>query len=204
MATSLDKFMGLVAGRIARCPDVLLREALREACIEFCRRTRLLAVSDALDVEAGEARVDLYPPEGTVYIVDQVLRDTTPLERLSRHDFDSAALDVQSGLPSAYYVDGDRALVLGPVPIADETLTARFIVRPTDSATSVDDVLYRDWREGIAAGARAYLRRHHEAWVDPTEEGVDRELFERAMSRANLDRAQGGSRRKLTVRGHYF
>ena len=204
MATPLDRFYPLIAGKIRNCPDVMLGEALIASADEFCRRTRAFIEEDQVEVVAGERFVDLYAPEGEVLVVEQLRRDDWLLEQLSRFDFEYERYDVHSGSPRAYYVEGDRRLVLGPIPDADETLTARFTLRPATNASSLNDRLYTDWREGIAAGARAYLRRHHAPWADPQEEAIDRDFFDLTISRANLDRAQGGSRRRLNARGHYF
>ena len=204
MATSLDAFLPLVDGRIRGCPDVIEREALRDACIRFCKRTRLLIEDVQVYVAAGERFSFLYPSDGITYIVDSVRRGEQELEHGSRHDFMAENLDVTTGTPHAYYLEGDGQVVLGPIPDADETLVARCTVRPSDSALSVNDALYSDWREAIAAGARVYVRRNYDAWADSQLEAEDRALFEDAVAQANVARARGRSRRPLRARGYYF
>lgn len=200
----LKDFLPLTIGRLPGCPELLVREAVREACIEFCKRTRLIVDDQPLEVRAGERFAVIIPSEGLVYRVESVRRGATPLTPGSRHDFALAHLDVKTGAPSAFYLESDQRVVLGPIPEADEVLMASCVVRPSDEAQSVPEALYSDWREAIAAGARAWTRRHYQPWSDTMAEQDDRMFFEQAVSRANMDRARGGTGRSLRAKGHFF
>jgi hypothetical protein len=96
------------------------------------------------------------------------------------------------------------ALRLAPTPDAAETLTALVTVRPTDDATDVDDLLWSDYRETIAAGARAWVRRNYGDWVNPQLEAEDRKIFEWATHNQTIRRARGGANTALRVRSHPF
>ena len=97
-----------------------------------------------------------------------------------------------------------RALVLLPIPETAETRTALVTLRPPDAAQRVPDVLYSDYREPIAAGARAWVRRNYGDWVNPQFEAEDRAIFERAVHNQNIRRAHGGAGTALRVRTHPF
>lgn len=205
MAVDIEDFFGLIRGRVPNCLNVLMRDAVVAAADEFCRRTQLLVDETSVSVVAGNRFVDLSPPDGEVFIVHGVRRAEWSLTPMSRHVFEQQRLDVRPGTPVAYYIEGNRRLVLGPIPEANETLIVRYVVRVDPEATEVNDRLFIDWRQGIAAGARAYIRRTHGApWDDPAEESADRDFFEQEINRANLDRAQGGTRKALRTRGTYF
>ena len=184
--TRLDAFLPLVIGRLPGCPELLVREAVREACIEFCKRTRLIAADRLLEVRAGERLAEITPDDGLVYRVESVRRDTVRLTPSSRHDFYIEQLDTKMGTPWAFYLESDQRVVLGPIPESDEVLTAACVVRPDDNAGLVPDVLYSDWREAMASGARAWVRRHYRSWADSALEMEDRMLFEQAIARANV------------------
>lgn len=204
MATSLDEFLPLIRGRLVGCPDMILRDALRDACIEFCKQTRLLSETVDVDVVAGEATADLLPTEGQHWVLSALRRDTRLLEPSERHHFEQTGLDTKTGTPSHYYLDGPLRLVLGPVPDADETLSATVSIRPSDTASSVENVLYTDYRTTIAAGARAWVRRNYGAWSDPQLEAEDMMIFERDIFRQLHRRARGASNTPLRVRAHLF
>lgn len=200
--TSLESFLPIVRGRLPGCPEMILENAVRDACIEFCQRTRLFTATVDVDVVSGESTVTLYPDNDTHWEVLSVRRDDEVLNPTNRDDYDADGLGQSSGTPTDYYLDGDLALVLGPVPDADETLSAIVSIRPKDTATRVSDALYSDWRTVIAAGARAWVRRNYGDWVDSALEAEDRDIFDRAIAQQHLRRAKGGGTLPLRVRLH--
>ena len=205
MATSLTTFLPMVRGRLPGCPDMILTDAVRDACIEFCQRTRLLTEDLVLSVTAGERTLTLAPVADTAWEGTTVWRDDGEvLSATNRQELADSAFDIETGTPRWYYVEGDRLLVLGAYPSADETLNARVTVRPSDAATAVHDVLWQDYRQPLCAGARAWVRRHYGEWVNDKQEAEDRQVFELGIHRANLRRARGGANASLRVRAHPF
>ncbi len=201
---SLDLFFPTVRGRLPGCPETVLRDAIRDACIEFCKRTQLFTQEVTVDVAAGEAQTVLYPDSDVLWEILDLRRDTSPLTALNRTEFLVQGYAVDAGTPAYYYLDGDRALVLGPVPDTAETLTALVTSRPTDTATYVADALWSDFREPVSAGARAWVRRHYGEWSEPRLEAEDRQFFERAIHNQNIRRARGGAGTALRVRAYGF
>ncbi len=205
MATSIEVFLPMVRGRLPGCPDLILTDAVRDACIEFCKRTRLLTEDITLDVVQGERTVELYPDSDTAWEVLKVWRtDGEVLTATNRQDLADSDYDIDSGTPRGYYLEGDRLLVLGAYPDASETLQARVTLRPKDTATRVPDVLWQDYRQPLCAGARAWVRRHYGEWINDKQEVEDRSVFELGVHQANLRRARGGANAQLRVRAHPF
>lgn len=202
--TPLDGFLPLIRGRLPGCPETLLRDAALAAAIEFCKRTQLLTQTVEVEVVAGEPAVTLYPDSDVHWEVLSVWRGSSHLTGLNRREFVLQNLGQDTGAPGYYYLEGDRTLVLGPLPDANETLSALVTLRPKDTATRVADALYSDFREVIAAGARAWVRRNHGEWSEPSLEGQDRQLFEHAIHNQNIRRARGGTGVALRVRSHSF
>ena len=203
MAT-LDQFLPMIRGRLPGCPDMILKDAVRDAAIAFCKRTQLLAETTPVTVLAGVATYTLFPALGQHWEVKWVSRENAVLTPSSRTQFLEAGWDQDSGTPGYYYLEGDTQLVLGPIPAANEALTVTVTARPTDDATEVDEVLWTDYREPIAAGARAWVRRHYGEWINPQSEAEDRAIFERAIHNQNIRRARGGAEAPLRVRSHPF
>jgi len=200
----LDSFLPLIRGRLPGCPETLLRDAALAAAIEFCKRTQLLTQAVEVEVVAGEPTVTLYPDSDVHWEVLEVRRGTSPLTGLNRREFIVQDLGMETGKPQYYYLEGDRSLLLLPIPESAETLSALVTLRPKDTAQRVHDVLYSDFREVIAAGARAWVRRNHGEWSELRLEGQDRQLFENAIHNQNIRRAHGGAGVALRVRSHSF
>ena len=203
MAT-LETFRPMVLGRLPGCPESVVYDAVRDACIEFCKRTQLLTQTVEVEVVAGEPSVTLYPDSDVHWEVLDVRRGSSPLTGLNRREFILQNLNQDAGTPGYYYLDGEQNLVLWPLPDANETLTALVALRPKDTATRVPDVLFSEFREPIAAGARAWVRRHYGEWSEPSLEAHDRQFFEYAIHNQNIRRARGGAGVALRVRANNF
>jgi hypothetical protein len=202
---ALANWIPLVLPKLPGCPDPFILDAVRDAAETFCRRTKLLRQSVDVQVSAGTAVYERFQFEDTaVDAIDDVLREQIRLEPLSRDVFRMRQLDIDEGQPSAYYFDGNRTLVLGPIPNADETLTATCIMRPSTTTLVLDDALWDDYRHAIAAGARAHIRKTYHDWHNPDLQMLDQDEFERAMGESNLRRARGQTRHRPRVMGHYF
>lgn len=202
--TPLATFLAMTRGPLPGCPESILESGIRDACIEFCQRTRLLVEDVQVDVVAGESRCDLTPDNDTAWEVRNLRRDTESLVPMNRTEFIAQHLDTRVGLPECYYLEGDGLLAVGPTPAATETLTATVTLRPKDTATQVHDALYRDHRQAICAGARAWVRRHYGEWSEPRLEAEDRAMFEQAIHNQTIRRARGGANTSLRVRAHAF
>jgi hypothetical protein len=201
----LDDWLPLVRPPLPGLPDFIGTEATREAAIEFCRRTKLFRESIALTTSPGEAEYPSYSSGNTVADrIDDILRDGAALEPASREVFHDNRWDRISGAPSAYYLEGNRAIVLGPIPDTVETLSVRAIMRPAADAETLDDALWDDWRWVIAAGARAHIRRNSSSWIDTGLLEQDDGIFQDGIEHAIHRRARGQTRHRLRVPGHYF
>lgn len=202
--TPVSSFLAMVRGPLPGCPESIMESGIRDACIEFCQRTRLLVEDVTVDVVAGESRCELYPDNDVTWEILNLRRSTESLVSMNRVEFITQQLDTRIGLPECYYLEGDGQLVLGPIPDTNETLVATCTLRPKDAALQVADALYRDHRQAICAGARAWVRRHYGEWSESRLEAEDRSLFEQAVHNQTIRRARGGVNSPLRVRAHAF
>ena len=100
MATSLEVFLPMVRGRLPGCPESILADAVRDACIEFCKRTRLLTEDVVIDVVQGERTIELYPDTDTAWEVLKVWRtDGVVLTASNRQDIADSNNDIEPGTP---------------------------------------------------------------------------------------------------------
>lgn len=200
----LEDWLPLVRPQLPGLPDFLGTEATREAAIEFCRRTKLLRASIEITTTPAQAEYPTSIGEAVIDRIEEILRDDAALEPSSREVFHDNRWDRTDGAPSAYYLEGNRSIVLGPIPDAVETLSVRAIIRPGSDASTLDDALWEDWRWVIAAGARAHIRRNFSAWMDPGLLEQDDNTFQDGIGHATYRRARGQTRHRLRVPGHYF
>jgi hypothetical protein len=176
---------------------------VREAAIDFCKRTKLF---DECTVVMTEPNIACYAPVSGWYEPERIERvriDGRVLTPSSRADvFDDSGLS-GTGEPRCYYVDGAKQIVLAPTP--DDYYPVEIIatVSPDYEADVLHPALWSAWRVPIAAGARAWIRRTYATWADPDQEAIDTAVFNLAIDQAGTSRAKGFGRAKLRVRGHY-
>lgn len=182
MATPLSNFFPEIFIVVPSVADRIAEHYLRNACIEFCQTSTYVrsdlvfnTVVDQATYVAGtdftipaESRVaEIY--DGTYGTRNHILRKT-PGQLESEVGFDWR---IKTG--NVDYVTRETAdslrLVRIPEAVIEVTITAAY--KPTQTATSVDDSLYDDYHEEIAAGALARLFNLKGAdWHDPQQAGM--------------------------------
>lgn len=175
------------------CPDPLIDDAIIDAAIDFCRRTRAVTESLSLSTVVGQAAYPLATSAGTrASRVQRVERGTIPLSESSKPVFDANHHLRAAGVASHYYLDDD-SLVLGPIPDAVDTLVLSVVVEPVIGATTVPDVLYNDWRRVIASGAKAILLATPKVpWQSLADADIEFAAFNAGIDSAISKRDAGG------------
>jgi hypothetical protein len=205
VATSLEVFLPLVRGRLPGCPDMILTDAVRDACIEFCKRTRLLTEDVAIDVVQGERTVELLPDTDTAWEVLKVWRtDGDVLTASNRQDIADSDYDIDRAPRVGTTWKATACWCWGPTPMPTRRSPPGSPCGPRTPPPAWHDVLWQDYRQPICAGARAWVRRHYGEWINDKQEAEDRSVFELGVHQANLRRARGGANAQLRVRAHPF
>jgi len=204
----LDSFLPKVIPYVRDCPEPVAKGALRDTLIEFCQRTHWL-VDEQVTVTllAATSVYNLDPPEDTdiTSIAEVRVNDITltpksadELEQMFTRDWRKA-----TGRPRYYLRETPGELTICPTPAETVAggLTYKLVLMPAQDAALVDDELYFNWAEGIAAGARARL---HEIpgfpFSDEAASAKFRARFEGVIATARRDRNQGMTRGPQSVR----
>jgi hypothetical protein len=152
-----------VVTHLPTAPEPLIDEALRWAADEFCTRSGIAQEYVSGNATANDASVPFTPPTDTeirrfvrVWYGENELVSAGP----TLVDDPKAYGTPDSGTPRRYLDARGNTLRVYPAPSTGGTgaFTALVAVAPTPAATTLPDVLYREWREAIAAGARSYIK----------------------------------------------
>jgi hypothetical protein len=160
-----SQFLTEVTPYASGVPEFVAINAVRNAVIEFCRKTHYW--QEDLDPASGTAKVPNYPvdtPPNTV-LVDIVgawyngtLLVPKSIDELSQiyRTLDWRTID---GNPAYYTRVIEPEIILVPYPTASlpNALTMRVALAPTRNSTYVDSALYEHYVEEIGFGARARL-----------------------------------------------
>lgn len=174
MATDLTDFLPDVQPHVPGCPENLILDAIRGACIRFCVDTWIVRETlTAMDVTTGQ---------DTYVLTASSMKESVGIVHLS---YDSRDMDIKTeeeldiidqGWRTADPGSAFYAIMLNPdqfqlnrIPAADIVggLIPRIATRPTDTATQVDTLLYNEWKEAIKQGAIEELKEiPNKGWSD--------------------------------------
>jgi hypothetical protein len=170
------------------CPDPTVDQALRDASIEFFRRTRAWMEWLEPIFTAGALReYELELPTGAEVVrIERATRNGQPLEV---QGFRTLAADpARTAGGDLALVSADRVAVLLTQAVAPkERVQVQASLRPTATAAGLGDTLFGQHRQAIAEGAKHRLLRMPGPLHKPREAEEARLLFEAAVARAGVD-----------------
>lgn len=163
--TAYTSFLPQVMPYVRDCPQPIIEDAIRNAAIEFCEKTYIWKDDlAAISIVGGTSEYAISVPTGAALVSveacwysDRLLipKGADELARIFRLcDWRSA-----EGDPVYYTHTTPNSIVVVPTPQNDvaDSLKIRAVLCPTRASTTVEDFIYDDYLDTIAAGARARL-----------------------------------------------
>lgn len=161
---SYDVFLPNVLPYAPNVLDDQVTEAVRNACIDFCRETMFLQCDlTPITVMAGANTYCIDVPRYNILgQIQGIYYQGRRLERKSQYELEkmfSQNWQSLQGTPQAYtqFNPNDITLALCPSETVQNAITGRFSYMPTRESTVVDSQLYERFMEDIVAGALAQL-----------------------------------------------
>lgn len=159
------RFITTVLRDVPGCPNSLIKEEVLSSAIEFCESSGIYTAKLTESVLKAAESLTITVPANTalVEINKIVVGEVTTYEI----DNDGATIDF----------DGKAA--------TDYDMEVYVSLKPLRSATELPDILYNDWYQTIAAGAKAKLMVMPEKpWTNLKVAGLHGSLFENGASAA--------------------
>lgn len=210
MPTPLSSFTPRIAYRVDGCPDITIEQAVLDSCIDFCERSLILRQTlDQVTTAVGVKEVELDLP--TNYRIVKILKvwvNETEIEAASEEEVSTPLAHVDSvpgststnSVPAWYVESSPGTLRVFPAPDKAYTITVRAALKPSRSATSVDDILFENWVNAIVEGALARLYLMPERWGNAGLAAVSAKAFLSFASSASTEAQHGRGRGELRVR----
>lgn len=211
---SYESFFPYVLPDVVGAPEPLVVHHIRNACIEFCEKSLILTRDhDPITVIQGICDYDLEPPGG--YLVIKVQRawlENNPLDPIAPDFVREAAVynrlfasyNAESRSTPHYYLQKDeRTISLWPLPDRKfvNGLTLRVALKPTRTSTDIEDVIFEEYAEAIAAGALFRLQASPgKAYTNPEMAVVNKGFFEQGINVARQRASRGHVRSNLSVK----
>jgi hypothetical protein len=212
--TSYESFFPYVLPEVAGAPEPVVLLAIRNSAIEFCERSLILTRDhDPVTIREGLIDYDLEPPvkETLIIKIQRAWVNGNKIDPLAP-DFIAAAsvynrlydeYESKPSTPQYYLQKEERSVTVWPVP--DKTyrngLTMRVALKPTRSSESVEDVIFEDYAEVIAAGALTRLMSSAgKPYTNIQMAAVNKMIFDRGVNNAKLRANAGHVRSNQSVK----
>jgi hypothetical protein len=217
-----DLFLPQVAPETYGALHIMQIEAVRNAAIEFCEKTRtwqeqqapyplptiVAGASPFLDFQfdTGQLVYEILAA-GLCNTNSNISTEVTPrTAQWADERYPGWQSGAHVGTPSnVVQISSDQ---FAPLPAANGepwTLVLHVALKPDRASTSGPDFLYNDYYEQIAAGAKARLMgMTGKPWSNPTMAVANAGIFDAAIIKANTRQAHGFGRGRVRVRAEFL
>lgn len=209
---SYDDFLPYVLTDVPGCPEIAAIQAIKTTVIDFCEKSLVVQADlDPVNLIANQADYDLEPPANS--LVTKVIRlfyKNDELPPMGQDFIPSATFYNQSAIdgdatsdPRAWSQKSERTFSVYPAPRISEAgaITIRVALKPTRASTTCDDVLFEDYVEYIAAGAKARLMlQPNKAYTNPNLVVTQNQLYMQGVNAARQRVSRGHTRANLRVK----
>lgn len=184
---------------IPDCSHFMAANALRRAAQEFCARTKAWRVNlGAKRLVAGISAYDfdVEPTQEVCELISATL-DGQPIDPLTPEQSGSGARGV--------LLLSEREYSVEPTPAGSAILRMRVALRPSNTATGIEDFLFAAYAKDIGKGAKAELfGMTNQPFSNPGAAQAERGEFDAAIARTALRVAKGFSGAPLRTRPSFL
>lgn len=169
MAVTWDSFFPYVQPHVPGCPEIVITAHLQEAAADFCERSevwRFDIEKDFTSKNTSDYEIDV--PTGAVLAnVLNLYVDTLPIKRVSDRHFDLPQ-NFTTSRPTYYSLYQDSQIRFYPTPDSKYTFDGTGVLKPSLTATGVEDFIFENHGRTIACGALGKLAIiPNKEWTNP-------------------------------------
>jgi hypothetical protein len=201
MATKWDKFYPYVQPYVPGCPEVVIKAHIQEAAAEFCAKSEVWRFNiepSYTSKNTADYEVDV-PNRAILENIIYLKLDgatITPVAERYYAPTTNANGTLPTGTPARYSLLEDTSIRFYPTPATKHTFTGVAVIKPSLSATGVEDFIFESHGRSIATGAIARIAGiPNKEWSNPEVAISSQIKFERAMCAA-----KGRDTRRVNMR----
>ena len=154
----IDDFLPLILPRAPGCPEPIAFDAIRQAAIEFCERTRIWRDTDQF--MADEFGDIFAPAQSVVYQIEDARFDGRRLIPIGVQDLNGMYPDCDWTTKTGeqpQYVTQLHPDTIKVVPSMSGMVTLTLLLKPTNNAQELPDFIFDQYARTIADGALAEI-----------------------------------------------
>jgi hypothetical protein len=214
MATQWSAWLPDIVIDVPGAPNIAIERQVKLTVIDFLERSHWLQrTTGLLDITGGASERSF--PVGVVSATERVLKilkawiDGKPVDVLGPGDVDDDWPDWKTQVGSPQYIVRERDDTYYVVPSPSDLWTGglrlKVAVGLLETATECDDSIRVEWRDAIAAGAKARLMRmENKPWTDLNLATSYGQFYLDQVSAATLRAIRTPARRPLVTKAHFF
>jgi hypothetical protein len=197
MAKTWDNFFPYVQPHVPGCPEIIIQTHLQEAAAEYIARSELWRFdidSDFTSKNTSDYEIDV-PTDAVLENILTLFVNGTPVNRVTdRHFHISNTADTSA--PTSFSIYQDSQIRFFPTPDRKYTFEGVGVLKPSLSATGVEDFIFETHGRSIACGAIWRLT------IIPGKEWSNPELamYYKTEFYKHMDAAKGRDTRRVNLR----
>jgi hypothetical protein len=203
MSTAHSAFLDYVLPHVPGCTNEMALQEIKNTIIDFCEKSLILQTDhDPVTAIVGQIDYDLEPPKDRLVVrVMKAWYKGQLLEEMAPDDIDTPSVynqqsgyHVHRGDPLQFFQKEARTFSVYPIPneTVKQSITLRVALKPTRSATTIDDLIYEEYAETIGSGAISRLALSPgKPYSNAGLANAHRALFQAGLNVAR-DRSQNG------------
>lgn len=212
--TALSVFTDYLVVYLPGCPRPLIDRTVRDVAIEFCKKSDVWqeTAPGSAYLVATISEYDAEVPVGAEIVnIKKAYHNgrEIPCKTVEWLDANVTSWRTSTGDTPQYITsESPGTFLVVPVPavnVAAGLTDMRISLKPTQTATTVPDILYDHHLQGIAAGVQARLKMiPNKEWTDPVGAGISMREYKNDITAAWLRVQKGFSEASLVVRPRAF
>lgn len=220
MATNITNWVKKVAPHVPKCPDPVIEEYVIDTLRDFCHFTRLWDDNEltAIDIVDGTHTYALTSASGDIVSIDHAEVEDVPIRPISLDELNkprvysmiwaSAYWRTLEAPRASMYITGmsdNIRLVYTPSEDITGGLAVWVCLKPLETATTVEDFLWKEFKDVITEGTIARLLGiRTKPWYNLQESLLRQELYEAGRYTAFNLKQTGRTRLEVKATPAFF
>lgn len=210
---NVSDIVPFVAAEVPGCPEVLIKQSIVQAAIEFCVETLAWQeIQDPVALVDGSNELDMdIPRDARIVTVKDIWASNRKLRPVTMDQLFERIPNWQTATgtePVYYNASADwQTIRIFPIPLDSQgaQITMRAAYAPKLTATTLPDEIVTKHLDGLTGGAKSRLMlMPGRAWTNTQLAGVYRVQFNDQILKAKIDILHDRVQGSVSVRPHPF
>ena len=202
----IDDFLPLILPRATGCPEPIAFDAIRQAAIEFCERTRIWRDTDQF--MADEFGDIFAPAQSVIHQIEDARFEGHRLTPVSVQDLNERYpgydWTTQSG-DQPKYITQIHPNTVKIVPAWEGMITMTILLKPSNDAQELPDFIFDQYARTIADGALAeILMIPGQPYTNPQGGAMYSQRFQQRLDSIQVQWLKGQQRAPIHTKTSFF